>query len=209
MNKHIPIFSLLLIASLSLQCGKLKLNPNQFYQSDFPIQLGNYWEYERIDSGSTIEVDTVIATITEEGIDLDKKNLWKIVWETKSGEFIHDRYVLFKNNKLTFYRRPIYDSDFIRIASQYKFPFKPEDDWEVNSDKLNEVYTVQENIENPDFGDAYSIKRKYSPDLGEKIEEDILICKDIGIIQRRISSIQGSRVNHQTTFRLLAYHIEE
>lgn len=208
MNKYILLLSLFFMSIIFTQCGRLKLNPKQFYQSDFPIDLNNYWEYVRVDSVGFSAIDTLTATITEAGIDLEEKNLHKQVWRKKSGELVDSQYIKFRHNKLIFYRRPNPDDNFLRVESQYEFPFKPNGEWEVG--KFGGIYTVQENVEDSSFGDAFSLNRVYHPDLGEKVEEDILVGKDIGIIERRIafSGLSG-RVNHIKHYRLLSYHIEE
>lgn len=205
MNRFTSLF--LLLALLFLQCSKLKLNPNPFYQSDFPIGLNNSWEYERKDSIGYEKRDTLIATIVTEGVDLDARNLWRLVWKRKrTGELVDSQFIQFRHNKLIFYRRPIPDNDFLRIESQYEFPFKPEDEWEVG--KFEGKYTVQENVENPYFGDAFFLQREYHPDLGKKVQEDILIGKGIGIISRDITYFTFNHTSHHTTFTLLGYHIE-
>lgn len=209
MCKKIIFFSLLLSVFLFSHCGKLKLNPNAFYQSDFPISLNSYWEYERTDSSETrFEIDTVVATITEEGVDLDEKNLWELVWRKKSGELEDSHYLKFRNNNLIFYRRPNPYGDYLSMESHYKFPFKPDDDWKP--ERYGGIYEVHENVEDPTFGDAFRIKRSWHPDRGETILEDILIGKDIGIIERKLTYCFGDcRRPNVTTFRLLSYRIEE
>lgn len=208
MNKYITLLSLLLVAILFSQCGKLKLNPNKFYQSDFPINLNNYWEYERKDS-VLMKVDTVIATITEEGIDIgDEKNLFKLEWRQKDGTAIDSQFIKVRNQAITFHRKSITDSDFLRIESQYELPFKPEDEWEVG--RFLGTYRVQENIETPFFGDAYSLERDQNFGQGARSVEDILLSKGIGIIQRNITEYRfGNTFFNQTAFKLLNYHIEE
>jgi len=204
MSKYI-IFPLLLLCSLSLSnCNQLKLNPNAFYRSDFPIELNNYWVYERTDS-LNLTVDTVIMTIVEKDVTrYETKNLWKLVWQTQAGASIDSSYIKFQQGNIT-----IYEDVGVHISSraQYNFPFKQGSEWDLES-RLG-TYTVKDaqfdsSIFGQDYGEAYRIERDWLLDVGDRLNEDMLMVEGIGITRR---AIKRNSFRYQV-YELIDYHVE-
>jgi hypothetical protein len=209
MNRNIILFSLLLLTPLFLQCGKLKLNPNAFYSSDFPMTLGSYWEYERaipINRDSNyIKVDTIKLIVTEEDISIGEENgLWKLEWQDKEGNVIESLAAKFNSRKIIYYSVTP-NGRLVYQMNQYNFPMKKGDKWEA--DVYQSTYHVlDDQFLSSDFGKDYGegfLIYKESRTGAGIIYDSSLVVKDIGLVYRSV------RDGASHSYQLITYEIKE
>ncbi len=210
--KKYPFLLLLLLAALLFNCEKLSLSSKKFKAKEFPITLGSYWEYARIDSVNLV-VDTVRVTVIEENATYgDEEGLWKIEWKTRQGAFLKLQYVqitkdtvLFRNPKSTTSR------DYLSTASAYIFPLEVGDSW--NWSDWTGTYTVEDDeVESDsygkDYGEGFFVSRYSRPQAGQAIYESIVLVEGIGIVWRSLDDTFMRISTSHEIYRLIDYHIE-
>ncbi len=206
-------FILTIIVLLFLQCGKIKLSPNQFYASDFPLTPGSYWEYERtipIDRDSNlIELDTIRLIVTEEDVSIgDENGLWKLEWQDKEGNVIESLAAKFNSRKIIYYS-VTRNGRLGYLEKQFNFPMKKGDTW--RADVYQSIYhVVSDQVSSAkygkDVGEGYMVYRESSLN-SYPIYDSSLVIKDIGLVWRSMRT--SPSLFYQTTYLLLAYEIKE
>lgn len=184
-----------------LGCETPLFSSKKFKAKDFPISLHTYWEYERIDS-ARLTVDTVRATIVEEGVSIaGKEDLWKIDWTNKHGDVINTHYAQKNEDSLVFYAH-IATNGVLRFDAQYHFPFRLEDEWVINKG-IGTYQVIDEDVTRSDYGEGFMVLRIANPGITYTLDSTLVI-KDIGIVWRSLFIA----TRRYEIYRLINYNIE-
>lgn len=210
MNIRIIIVFFLAFYSITSCTYEVLPSPSQtFNAKDFPMKLGNYWEYYFQNVFNHTE-DTIQATVVAQNVSISGvEDLWVVEWRGRDITPLDTQYVKYTDSEITFYNYSrSFDSLF--IESQYLFPFKLNDEW--GTENIQGTYSVQLDTMNSshfgiDYGKGYYLQRRAKGGNNFSIHDNIMLVKGIGVVYRTINVTQGVPMRIQSYF-LIDYHLE-
>ena len=204
MKGHVIV---LIISSCLLSCSsdddsELVANPS-FEQSDFPVSVGNYWEY-KVTNEENSEIDTLLIEVLSE---IDTAGVPKYLCSLSlSGVAVDSSYISINSNNLVykaFNAETTYFADFI-----LEFPFDEGDIWNgfTQSDSILVVSKTESFvIDGTTFSPVYELQRNLSG-FGYSLSQTFKVSPKIGLINQRIVEFTGSSLEKRH-FELIDYHL--
>lgn len=204
MNKTFA-FALMLIL-LGVSCKKKTVDTNQFYISEFPIELGNRWTYSYTDwSGWS---DTAIITVASFQ-RLQDGNI-KYLCPVMLAHEVADTVVFVKSPQGLYFSGTYNHLQHFFGESSIPFPICSGKEWTfINKEDRLKVEDVSDSTVNRNFvfKDTYYISRHFSSD-SMYINSSCQINKNIGFTSVSINENFSASIPNRMHLELLDFEIK-
>lgn len=174
-----------------------------FKQSDFPVAVGNYWEYS-ITNEQNGNVDTLLIEVISE---VDSASTHKYICSLSlSGVVVDSSFIMVNSDSLLY---KAFNSEATFFADfKLKFPFAEGDVWNGITilDSITVVAEINKAIIN---GTTYSPVYELNRDLanfGYNLNQTFKVTPGVGIINQHIDEFTGSSFE-KINFNLIDYHL--
>lgn len=187
---------------LLFSCSKDKPQKDEFSSDDFPVKVGNWWRYKRVDMLSNY-VDTITLNVIDVTISGSKKE-YKCYVE-KSGLVLDSAILTLDENSVkyaSFNTNYSYFGDFNLVT-----PFSPKSNWTNLTDAdTTKVISFSKGV--MILGNPYDIyfTKRISSEPGYSLNQTISVAKNIGIVENNINLFVGAPLQRQN-LQLIDYEL--
>ena len=178
-----------------LSCNK---NKREFSLNEFPVKVGNWWEYLRDANGVK---DTLKIAVVEE------VSTGSFLCVISENNIVIDSSEINIQNNLLSYKGLSENETFSNY--KLKMPFKKNDYWvgNVPKDTIRVTeYSRRILIDNKKYKSVFTIERDYKLGGGFYFTQKLFIGTGVGVIKQVYESFDGAYF-HNETFYLLDYYV--
>lgn len=206
MKVHVIV---LIISSCLLSCNsdddsELVANPS-FEQLDFPVSVGNYWEY-KVTKEWVNEIDTLLIQVISKSDSAGIDNY--LCTLTLGGVVVDSAYINVDSNLLVYSSFDSYSTFFADF--KLEFPFDEGDVWDGFTlwDSVTVVSKTENLVMNGiTYGPVYELERNIPASaVVYLLNQKFSVAPKIGIINHRILQFTGFSLEDRH-FELTDYHV--
>lgn len=174
-----------------------------FKQSDFPVAVGNYWEY-RVTNEQNGNVDSLLIEVISIVGSVNSDEY--LCTMSLSGVVVDSSYIIVNSDSLlyeSFNPETTYFADF-----KLKFPFSEGDVWKgiTPLDSVTVVAEINKAIINgTTYSPVYELNRGLA-NFGYNLNQTFKVTPGVGIINQHIDEFTGSSFEKRN-YNLIDYHL--
>jgi hypothetical protein len=181
------------------------VNALTFNEADFPVKVGNWWKYLRVDFNFNT-VDTLLVSVDSLNNNTTSKEYFCKLY--RNEQLVDSSKIIVGKDSLVYRGLNLGYSYFSEF--KMKFPFQEGSTWQgfYPTDTVMAISSVEDfNLSGQNYDVIFNIKRSFNAGNNYSLTQFIILSPGVGVVRLSVDLYQNG-VNQKQNFSLIDYHLQ-